>query len=177
MGESVQVEKMDFGPCDANFGAATPVYLGRTQGETQVQYSIETFALETEEDGQVDELVIDDGIQVTLPIVYTDVDSLSNIIPWGDVVESTGGDKKLVIPKAIGKRMSDYADELTVHPTTMSDDDLSKNVTIHKCYPKPGPINFTYGRNGVRIANVAFVAMEDSDGNYMTIGDKSITAA
>ncbi len=175
--DPIAVEKMDFGPCEAHFGAASPVYLGRTQGETQVQYSIDTSSIETEEDGQVDELIIDDGIQVTLPIVYTDVDSLSNVVPWGNVVESIDGDKKLVIPKAIGKRMSDYADELTIHPTTMADADLSKDVTVHKCYPKPGPINFTYGRNGVRIANVTFVAMEDSNGEYMTIGDKSITAA
>lgn len=176
--EPIAVEKMDFGPCEANFGSTTPVYLGRTQGNTVVEYGIETNPLETEEDGQVDEVISDDGIQVTIPLVYTDVDSLSNVIPWGNLVEDgTSGDKKLEIPKAIGKRLSDYADELTIHPLSVEDTDLSKDITIHKCYPKPGPISFTYSRNGTRIANVTFVAMEDENGNYITIGDTSITAA
>lgn len=176
--EPIAVEKMDFGPCEVHFGSISPVYLGRTQGETTVEYSVDTFALETEEDGQVDEIITADNLQVTIPLVYTDVDSLKNIIPWGNLVENTTtGDKKLEIPKAIGKRLSDYADELTIHPVSMPDDDLSKDITIHKCYPKPGPISFTYSRNGTRIANVTFVAMEDENGKYLTIGDPSITSA
>lgn len=175
--EPIAVEKMDFGPCEVHFGADTPVYLGRTQGNTVVEYSVETFALETEEDGQVDEVVSADNLQVTIPLVYTDVDSLSNIVPWGNIVEGAGGEKKLEIPKAVGKRLSDYADQLKIHPVSVADGDLSKDIVIHKCYPKPGPISFTYSRNGTRIANVTFVAMEDENGKYLTIGDPSITSA
>ena len=172
--EPVAVEKMDIGPCAVYFGATTPVYLGRTQGETVVQYSIETQTLETEEDGVIDEIVSGDSMTVTIPLIYTDAKSLSNIIPWGNLVEGAEG-SKLEIPKAVGKRLSEYADRLTIHPLSMDDDDKSKDITIHKCYPKPGPISFTYARNGNRIANVEFVAIEAEDGKYITIGDKDIT--
>lgn len=175
--EPVIVENMDFGPCETHFGEIDPVYLGRTQGETTVEYSIETFALETEEDGTVDEIVSEDSLAVTIPLVYTDKGTISTIVPWSEVVkDDSSGDKKLVIPKAVGERLSTYADMLNIHPRSMGDDDLSRDIYIGKCYPKPGPINFAYSRNGVRTANVTFEAMEDSDGNYMTIGDKTISA-
>ncbi len=172
--EPIAVEKLDFGPCKATFGTATPIYLGRTQGETTIQYEVDTFALETEEDGQVDEIVTNDALTVTIPLVYTDKASLANIIPWASIVTAADSSTKLVVGKAIGKRLSDYSDKLVIHPVNLTDDDLTKDVTIHKCYPKPGPINFGYARNGQRIANITFVALEDANGEYFTIGDPTI---
>ncbi len=170
----IAIEKIDMGPCKATFGTASPIYLGRTQGETAVSYGIDTAPVETEEDGQVDEVVTGDQLTVAIPLVYTDVDTLSVVVPWGVISTSLGGEKKLEIPKAVGKKLSDYADKLVIHPLSVGDTDLSKDVTIIKCYPKPGPINFSYSRNGTRIANVTYVAMEDSNGNYITIGDPAI---
>lgn len=179
--ESISTEKMDFGPAVAYWGDGgvdSGTYLGRTQGETVVEYGIDTFELETEEDGVVDEVVTADQLTVTIPLVYTDVDTLSEVIPWAEVVEhgTESGEKKLTVPKAVGKRLSEYADKLQIRPVAMlSEEDPSRDVTLHKCYPKPGPINFGYARDGTRVANVTFVAIEDENGKYLTLGDEEIT--
>lgn len=169
--EAIAIEKMDFGPGTAHFDGD---YLGRTQGATAMEYGIDTSPLETEEDGAVDEVVTADVLTVTVPIVYTDVENLGIVIPWATVAEESG-DKKLVVPKAIGQRLSQYAKELILHPIAEGDD-KDKDVVIHKCYPKPGPINFGYARDGTRIANVQFVALETPAGDYFTIGDPDVDA-
>lgn len=175
--EPLAVEKIDFGPCAVTFKEQ---YLGRTEGETQFSYSVETFALETEEDGRVDEVVIEDALVITVPMLYTDADTLATVIPWAKLVVGDNDEKKLVVGKAVGKRLSDFAGVLTIHPANRSDDDKSRDLTVHKCYPKPGPINFAYSRQGKRVANVQFVAMPDpdkpADENYFTLGDPDITA-
>lgn len=175
--EPLVVEKMDFGPCAVTFKEQ---YLGRTEGETTFSYSVETFALETEEDGRVDEVVIEDALVITVPMLYTDADTLATVIPWAKLVVGDNDEKKLVVGKAVGKRLSDFAGELIIHPVNRSDDDKSRDLTVHKCYPKPGPINFAYSRQGRRVANVQFVAMPDpdkpADENYFTLGDPEITA-
>ncbi len=184
--ETVATEKIDIGPAVAYFGEQgipDADYLGRTQGEMTLEYGIETYEMETEEDGVVDESISADTLSVTIPLVYTDVDTLSLVIPWGEVIVhgSEAEQKKLVVPKAVGIRLSDHADQLQIRPIAMlealegGEDDPSKDLTVHKCYPKPGPINFGYARDGTRIANVEFVALEDSEGNYFTVGDESIT--
>jgi hypothetical protein len=169
------VEKMDLGPGIITFNSE---YLGRTSGDTSFNYSIETFVLETEEDGPVDEVIISDALTVAIPLVYTDVDTLGQVIPWAKVVEGADEEKKLVVGKAIGKKLSQYAGELVIHPQSMPDGDKSKDITIFKCFPKPGPINFTYSRRGQRIANVQFIAIPDDEKpegeNYFCIGDPSI---
>ena len=175
--EPLAVEKIDFGPCAVTF---KDQYLGRTEGETQFSYSVETFALETEEDGQVDEVVVADALTITVPMLYTDAETLATVIPWAKLVENVNGEKKLVVGKAVGKRLSDFAGVLRIHPVNKSDEDKSRDLTVHKCYPKPGPINFSYSRQGKRVANVQFVAMPDpdkpADENYFTLGDPDITA-
>jgi len=176
--EPLAVEKMDFGPCAVTFEEQ---YLGRTEGETTFSYSVETFALETEEDGQVDEVVVADVLTITVPMLYTDAETLATVIPWAKLVEDEDGEKKLVVGKAVGKRLSDFAGTLRIHPLNKPDDDKSRDLTVHKCYPKPGPINFAYSRQGRRVANVQFVAMPDpdkpADENYFILGDPEITAA
>lgn len=175
MSEALELTNMDFGPCFAYFGDPEE-YLGRTQGESTLNYEVETFVLETEEDGEVDEIVTNDNIVFTIPLVYTDVETLSKIIPWANVIEATD-ESALEIPKAIGKRLSDYAAPLRIHPKHKDEEDKTKDAYLAKAYPKPGPINFTYSRQGTRIANVEFVALEDSDGKYLRIGDPDLTEA
>jgi len=198
--KAIAKEKIDIGPAVAYFGEdgiPDAEYLGRTQGEISFEYGIDTFEMETEEDGVVDEVITADNLVVTVPIVYTDVDTLSLLIPWGELIEhgTESDNKRLIVPKAVGRRLSDYADKLQIRPIAMieadeeGEDDPSKDLTLHLCYPRPGPINFAYARDGTRIANVDFVALqaedsesvEDPDGNtidiypYFSMGDSSIT--
>ena len=176
--EELAVEKIDVGPATTTFGDN---YLGRTKGDTQFSYGVETFKVETEEDGVIDEIVTDDSLTVTVPIEYTDTESMAISIPWAKLVTGTGDKTKLVVGKAIGKRLSDYADKLVIHPIALGDTDKSKDITIFKCYPKPGPIQFTYSRQGTRIANLQFVAMRDPSKpegeDYFCIGDPAIVEA
>jgi len=173
MSESIELANMDFGPCKAYFGDPED-YLGRTQGESSLNLEIETFVLETEEDGEVDEIITNDRVVFTIPLVYTDAQTLSKVIPWANIIES-GDEVALDIPKAIGNRLSDYAEQLRIHPVHKDDEDKSKDAYLAKAYPKPGPINFTYSRQGTRIANVEFVALESADGQYLRIGDPDLT--
>jgi len=168
--EPVDVDKLGAGPCKLVHGGS---YLGRTLGDTTGEYSIDTNPLDTEEDGDIDEIVNRDAYIVTAPLAYTDALSLGNYIPWGEIV-TDGENAKLIVKSAIGKRLSQYADKLTIHPLENEDTDLSDDVTVFRCYPKPGPINFTYSRTGRRIANVQFVAMRDEENRLWGVGDQSI---
>ena len=149
--EPLALEKIDFGPCQAEFGGS---YLGRTKGETTFNYSIETYSPDTEEDGKVDELIIDDPLIITVPIVYTDVDTLLKIIPYATKDVGTG---KLMVGKAIGTRLAQYANSLVLTPLRSN----TNKLNVYKAYPKPGPLNFSYARSGERIANVEFIAIRD----------------
>jgi hypothetical protein len=175
--EDLVVDKIDIGPCTSAFGED---YLGRTKGETQFNYGVETYSVETEEDGVVDEVIINDALTVTIPLIYSDVETLALIIPWATIKTDSSGNKRLAVGKAIGTRLAQYAKKLTIHPEAMGDSDHSKDLTIHKCYPKPGPLNFNYARSGERIANIQFVAMRDSSKpageDYFSLGDPSISA-
>lgn len=174
--EPLVVDNMDMGPCIATYGGE---YLGRTKGESQFSYSVETQNIETEEDGVVDELVTNDPLTFTIPLIYTDVDTLALVIPWAEKT-TVNGETKLEIGKAIGKRLFKYAKTLVIHPMSMADDDKSRDITIWKCYPKPGPISLGYSRTGDRIANVTFNAIRDSSKpaglDYFCIGDPAIAS-
>ncbi len=193
--QQLSTEKIDIGPGYTFFGkeADNPVYLGRTTGETEFNYEIETTELETEEDGVFDQLITDDAITVTVPLVYTDVDTLGHVVPWGKIVEhGTDDEYRLIIPKAVGHRLSEYAEELLIRPITNHDEedaevDKSKDLTVHRAYPIPGPLAFEYSRDGQRVANIDFAALPAEDAEtveidgteediypYFSIGDNTI---
>lgn len=170
-----KTKNIDFGPCHSFFGDPEE-FLGETQGESTVNYGIDTFALETEERGRVDEIITSDTLEYTIPIVYTDVETLSKVIPWAKLEEDADGEQRLLIPKAVGKRLSEYAKPLRVHPKHKDEEDKSRDIYMPLAYPKPGPINFGYARNGTRIANVTFAGMEsEDDKKYLIIGDPDLT--
>ena len=187
--EALVTQNINVGPGLTYFGkdGNSPIYLGRTTGETEFVYEVETFEISTEEDGRFDEIIEDDAIVVTVPIFYTDVDTLGKLIPWAEIAEGVGSEKRLVVPKAVGIRLSDYADELLIRPKINAEADpviKTGDLTVHRCYPVPGPLNFSYSRNGQRVANVRFVALpaataETINGDevypYFSVGDTSIT--
>jgi hypothetical protein len=148
------VQNIDIGPGLTSYGGN---YMGRTSGETTFSYSIETENLETEEDGVIDEIVINDPLTVTIPMYETDIDSLALAIPWAIKDSATGA---LHIGKAIGMRMAQHAKEVVIEPQQVFEG--SKKLVIHKAYPKPGPVTFAYSKNGKRVANVQFVAIRDA---------------
>lgn len=173
--EQIDRTKVDPGAAGSTFGSD---YLGRTKGETVFEFQINTYPLESAEDGQYDEMILPGmPATVTIPLIYTDVENLSKVLPYMKIITALGGEKKLVAGNKAGTLLSSYAKTLTIHPIAMGAD-KRKDITIHKCYPKPGPINFSYGREGERIANVQFVMIPDeakSEGEeYFTIGDPSI---
>ena len=187
--EALATQKINVGPGLTYFGSDLdgPIYLGRTTGDTEFVYEVETFELATEEDGRFDEIIEDDAIGITVPIFYTDIETLGKLIPWAEIAENIDGDMRLVVPKAVGMRMSEFADVLIIRPKINAEKDpvdKSGDLTVHRCYPVPGPLNFTYSRNGQRIANVRFVALpsavsETINGKeifpYFSVGDTTIT--
>lgn len=188
--DALLTQNINVGPGLTYFGtdAGEPVYLGRTTGDTEFTYEVATFEISTEEDGRFDEVIEDDSIIVTVPIFYTDVETLGKLIPWAEIAEDVELNKRLVVPKAIGTRLSEYADQLLIRPKVNAEKDpvdKSNDLTVHRCYPVPGPLNFTYSRNGQRVANVRFVALptetaETINGKevypYFSVGDIAITS-
>lgn len=174
MATSNPSQNVDVGPAEVNFGES---YLGETTGDTSFNYNIDTSEIRSEESGLIDEIVIDDMVEVTVPLLESDVDHLGLIIPWATIVED-GEEKRLQVGSAIGKRLSDYADTVTIHPISLGDS-KAKDINIHKAYPLPGPLEFTYSREGQRVANVAFRALKDYEQpegeEYFSIGDPDLT--
>ena len=170
--EQVMTEKIDVGPADVTFATN---YIGKTNGASTFMYGLEYFAIETEEDGTVDEVVSDENTTFEVPLAYTDPETLADMIPWANLVDDGASNYKLVIGGAIGEKMSTYADELTIHPRALDDTDASKDITIHNCYPKPQEISLEYAREGIRTATIMFRAIKDTSGEYFTIGDPEIT--
>lgn len=194
--QQLATEKIDIGPGYCFFGEDNnePQYIGRTLGETEFSYEIETSDMETEEDGVFDQLIQDDAIVVTVPVIYTDKSTLSLLIPWSKLVEHGANDsERLIVPKAVGHRLSEFAEELIIRPKRLHDEDpddpdKSKDITVHRAYPIPGPLNFSYSREGQRIANIEFAALPASDSetieiageteevySYFSVGDTEIT--
>lgn len=169
-----ETSKIDVGPCDVEFNS---IDLGQTSGDLTVSLDANTQEIETEQEGLVDEILLNHMLTVTVPLAYIDKETLSNVLPWATLVEGAGGDTKLEISKDVNEQLSDYANELTLHPIAAGDGELDFDINVMKCYPLPGPINLTYSRTGQRVAEVTFKALEDVDGNMVVIGDASITAA
>lgn len=175
--EQLEEEKIDLGIGTSAFDGD---YLGRTTGDTTFAYSFTTQDHETEEDGVYDESVTSDQLLITVPTLYTDVDTLAKVMPWATLVTGTDGSKKLVVGKVVGMRLAQYAKQLVIHPEAMGDSNKSKDLTVFKCYPKPGEISFAFSRTGQRVANIVFRAIRDSSKpvgmDFYCIGDPSISA-
>lgn len=170
--------KIDVGPCNINWGTDTPDDLGQTSGDLSVSLDVDTNEITTEQEGLVDEILLNHMTEVTVPLAYTDKETLAIVLPWATLVEdSTAGESKLEIPKDVNEQLSTYSDLLNIHPIAAGDGDLSFDINVMKCYPLPGPINLTYSRTGQRVAEVTFKALEDADGNMVVIGDPAITSA
>jgi len=164
--------KVNLGPCKVTFDG---VELGRTQGETVFNFTNEYQTESTEEDGDVMDILINHRGEVNIPLIYTDPETLAEIMPWAELVED-GEDKKLVVGSAIGKVMNDYAEELIIHPLAKDDEDKSADITLGSAYPMPQTLELGHSRTGKRMANAQFKAEKDAEGNYFTIGDPDITA-
>lgn len=170
--------KIGVGPCSVSWGASSPVDLGQTSGDLSVSLDANTQEITTEQEGLVDEILLNHLLTVTVPLAYTDKETLASVMPWATLVENTtSGESKLEISKDVNKQLSTFADQLILHPLALEDADLSFDINVMKCYPVPGPINLTYSRTGQRVAEVTFKALEDTDGNMVVIGDPSITAS
>jgi len=170
-------ENVDVGPATVTFDGTE---LGETTGETTFTYEVETQEIETEESGLVEEIVTSDNATVEVPIIESDVTHLSTILPWATIVENTTeGTKKLQVGDAIGEKLSQYAKELIISPKLA--DDKSRDINIWKAYPIPGPLEFSYSREGTRVANVSFKMIkddtQDEGAEVLTIGDPSVTAS
>lgn len=166
------VGKINLGPCVVTFGG---VELGRTQGVTAFNFTNEYHTEATEEDGEIMDILVNHRGEVSIPLVYTDPDTLAEIMPWATVEEDTSG-KKLVVGDAIGNVMNDYVDELIIHPLAKDPADKSADITLGAAYPMPQTLELGHARTGKRLANAMFKAQKDVNGNYFTIGDTDIGA-
>jgi hypothetical protein len=166
-------QEMQFGPSWTKWGDNE---LGETTGDTTWEYGLETYDVKSEERGLRKRPVSNQTLTVTVPILATSADRLANVLPWATKTTDSEGNVKLVVGNAIGIDLVEYAQELVLHPKTMTDSDKSKDVTIFKCYPVPGPITFTYNSQAVRVANIKFEAILNDNDQFFGMGDQSIEA-
>ncbi|WP_163530891.1 hypothetical protein [Halobacillus ihumii] len=156
--------------------------LGHTNGGCEFAYEPEYTDVIVDLYGNtaVDKSLTGEVVRVTVPLAEVTVDKLKNAIPTGTIVEdSTAGTKKLTIGSQAGKRLSENAQELVLHPSWLPTSDKSLNITLHKAVIT-SEVTLPFRKDEQSVYEVEFTALidesRDDGGLLATIGDTSVTS-
>ncbi|GEK57124.1 hypothetical protein CHL76_02215 [Marinococcus halophilus] len=156
--------------------------LGHTNGGCTFGYEPEFADIVVDMYGTTaaDKALIGEIVRVTVPMAEVTVDKFKNAIPSGTFVEdSASGKKKLQIGSQAGKKMSDVAAELIMHPSWLPESDKQFDITLHKAIAA-SEVELEYSKDEQAVYEVEFVAIIDEskeDGNLLaTIGDPETTS-
>lgn len=157
--------------------------LGHTNGGCTFGYEPEytDVVVDLYGDTAVDKSLLAEVVKVTVPLAEVTVDKLKNAVPTGTIVEDAeGGRKKLTIGSRAGKRLSEQAKKLTLHPSWLPEDDQSFDITLHKAVIT-SEVELEYQKDEQTVYEVEFTALIDEsndEGNLLaTIGDPTIGQA
>ncbi len=155
--------------------------LGHTDGGCEFSYEPEYTDILVDAFGKTvaDKVLVGEAVKVKIPLAEPTVDKLKTAIPTGTFVDdTTNGIKKLTIGSAPGKKLSDYADELILHPANLDTGDKSRDIILHKAVVI-SEVVLPYKVDEKTVYEVEFLALIDetkADGNYLaTIGDPAAT--
>lgn len=166
--ENVQigVQKLTYGGED----------LGHTSGGCEFAYEPEYTDVVVDLYGNtpVDKSLTGEVVRVTVPLAEITVDQLKHAVPTGKVVEGTeAGTKRIEIGSQAGKRISENAKELVLHPTFLPADDKSLDITLHKA-AITSEVTLPFRKDEQSVIEVEFTAIIDESkengGLLATIG-------
>lgn len=158
------------------------VELGHTDGGCEFSYAPEYTDVIVDAYGNTpaDKILMGETVKVKIPLAETTLDVIKTAIPNGTLITDSidATKKKLTIGSTPGKRLSDQAQELILHPIYMASDDKSLDITIHKAVIV-NEISLPFKKDEKSVLEVEFIALIDetkTDGDYLAcIGDKTAT--
>lgn len=151
--------------------------LGHTDGGCEFAYEPEYTDITVDLYGNtvVDKALTGEVVRVTVPLAETTLENLKEAIPTATLVEDTAtGKKKLTIGSIAGKKLSNMAKELRLHPSWLPDSDKSLDIVLHKAVIV-SEVALPFRKDEKTVYEVEFVALIDEtkdDGNLLaTIGE------
>lgn len=153
--------------------------LGHTSGGCEFTYEPEYTDIVVDLYGNtvVDKALTGEVVRVTVPLAELTLEKLKTAIPTGTIVEDTSsGKKKLMIGSIAGKRLSDNAKELVLHPSWLPDNDKSLDIKLYKAVIT-SEVALPFRKDEQTVYEVEFMALIDEskeDGGLLAvIGDDS----
>ena len=151
--------------------------LGHTSGGCEFAYEPEYTDILVDLYGNtvVDKALTGEVVRVTVPLAEVTIEKLKVAIPTATLVEDAEtGTKKLTLGSIAGKKLSESAQKLTLHPSWLPESDKSFDITLHKAVIA-SEVALPYRKDEQTIYEVEFVALIDEskgDGNLLaTIGE------
>lgn len=171
---------IEFGPCQVTFNA---VDLGYFKGGVVFKYDVGWLDIESEQSSMlIDSKVTTERAVLTVPMMETDLTTLSKVMATGTYVLDGGGSKKKI---DVGGTQPSSSVFYQVIVTPLSDGsgtldtDANHKVTIYKAVPKI-QYSKSYDRSGERVIPVEFHALKDATKDagkqLFLLGDSTATA-
>ena len=154
--------------------------LGHTNGGCTFNYAPEYTDIVVDLYGNtpVDKALTGEVVTVTVPLAEVTLEKLKMAIPTGTVTEAVeGGAKKLEFGSIAGKKLSERAQKLTLHPSWLPTSDKSFDIVLHKAVIT-GEIELAYTKDEQTTFEVEFTALidetQDDGGLLATIGSATV---
>ena len=169
------IQNVQLGVQNLTYGMET---MGHTSGGCEFAYEPEYTDILVDLYGNtvVDKALTGEVVRVTVPLAEVTIEKLKVAIPTAVLVEGADNKKKLTLGSIAGKKLSDSAQKLVLHPSWLPESDKSFDITLHKAVIA-SEVALPYRKDEQTIYEVEFIALIDEakgDGNLLaTIGDES----
>lgn len=155
-------DSIKVGVCDAYFtpvGSTTEIFLGLTKGGVVVTYTPEFHDIQVDQYGKttVDSVLIGEAVIAKVPLVESDLKTLSLFAPTARKVGSGSNPKKITFGSRPGLRLSKTAGILRLHPVALGDS-MDEDITIYRAANK-GAMELNYKMDDEQVFNAEFTGM------------------
>ena len=146
--------------------------LGHTNGGCEFGYEPEYTDVVVDLYGNtpVDKALTGEVVRVTVPLAEVTLEKLKMAIPTGTLEEEVEGSvTRLTIGSIAGKKLSEGARELVLHPSWLPIEDKSFDIKLHKAVIT-SEITLPYRKDEQTVYEVEFTALIDetkTDGNFL----------
>lgn len=170
-------ENIKMGTCKISFGGQD---LGLTMGGVEVEVTTTTHETKVDQFGDtvVNERIMGRNIVIKAPLAETTLENMVRIMPGAELktddTKPGSPKKKVVVKTGVGISLLGLAQELTLHPIAMAEDDTSEDLVVPQA-ATAGAMSFAYKYDEERVFNCEFKGYPDSKtGALFFYGDKSV---
>ena len=152
--------------------------LGKTEGGSEVSFSVDTVEVRADQDGTVllDEIITATNLEVTMNLLEMTADRWATVVGSvvGDTYTPSGGTEMVGFGTSkVYQNMTNFTGRLVLHPIRKGAE-LDRDFTLFNTAPMPASINFN---NELQTMEVTFKAYKDdsinSAVNIGAFGDSS----